>query len=128
MANIFQTIGNSIERKKKRKELFEKKYWKLSSSERMEYDLKKQEIKDFYLRGLVTIDIFKIIIATAIFALSFGLAKGELFLLISPIKTIFLFYFKFIYLFILLDTVLIVMHSYGNKMEVKELKKRFKLC
>jgi hypothetical protein len=42
MTNIFERIGEHIENKKKRKEVFENKYWKLSAVERIDYDNKKE--------------------------------------------------------------------------------------
>lgn len=45
MTNLFQRIGNKIEKRKKERENFLNKYWKLSASERIDYDNKLNQIK-----------------------------------------------------------------------------------
>ena len=128
MVNIFQKIGNNIEREKKRREIFEKKYWKLSSSERMEYDLKKQKIKDHHFGGYITVEIAKILSVVIIFLATFGFATGKLFVAIPAIKTLFIFYFSYLTYFLLVDVILLVISNHQYDKKIKELKKRFKLC
>ena len=126
--NIFQRMGNNFEREKKEKELIEKKYWKLSSSERMEYDLKKEKIRRDYFGNFITVVIFKIFIELGIFFLAFGFAIGKLFILIPAVKMLFLFYFQILLWLLLLDLILVIFNSYKAEKERKKLRKRFKLC
>lgn len=67
MENMFKKIGDRIEEKKKKKKRFVDNYWKLSASERMDYDQKLQRLKNSFrplalltalLSGIVYLGIF----------------------------------------------------------------------
>jgi hypothetical protein len=75
MGNLFTVIGKRIKDRKKNKEIFDNKYWKLSPIERMDYDNKLNIIKHETDVGFFTLTV--------------GIAKG-LFLVYF---CTFLFYF-----------------------------------
>ena len=126
--NIFQKIGNNFEKEKKEKELIKKRYWGLSSSERMEYDLKKEKIFKDYFGTFLTFDVLKLFIGMGIFLFIFGFAFEKLFVIIPLIKLLFLIYFKFLLWLILLDLLLVILGIPRVTKERKKLRKRFKLC
>ena len=126
--NIFQKIGNNIEREKKEKISMERKYWKLSSSERMEYDSKKDRILKRYKPFSMTVLFFKTLISISIFLLIYGATMGIFLEMIHPIRTLFFTFFKVLGFFIPLDIILFFLNSLLLLKEKKELRKRFKLC
>ena len=126
--NIFQKIGNNIEREKKEKISMERKYWKLSSSERMEYDSKKDRILKRYNPFSMTVLFFKTLISISIFLLIYGATMGIFLEMIHLIRTLFFTFFKILWFMILADIILFFLNSLLLLKEKKELRKRFKLC
>lgn len=132
--NIFNKIGNSIEKRKKEKDLRIDKYWKLSATERMDYDNKLGRInKDseidmfsFPLTGLV-IKVF--LFFTLIFSLiAFGLQTPirELINSLIPLSLEIVKILIFALLFDFVINLFTVVSDKSNK-KIKELNKRFKL-
>ncbi len=127
--NIFTKIGNQIEERKKKRKAFKDKYWKLSASERMDYDNKVIMIKRDSDRNLslpVTRSITKMtlvfIIFLSILSFSVSVPTNEF---VEILRLVIRFFFNFLLFSLLLD--LIIMFTEDSKKQLKELNKRFKL-
>ncbi len=127
--NIFQKIGNTIEKTKKQKKEFIDKYWKLPATERLHYDSKVNEIeKDTKMNFLLTSIVFKTIIFVFALIITMMFLDGfELILLKDVLKIILGLSFKAILITIILDCTLNIadVFIYGNR--ITKLNKRFKL-
>jgi len=121
--NIFQRIGNNIEKEKLKKKRFSDNYWKLSASERMDYDLRR-EVKDYRP------NIFDIFLNACIYLIVFMLISS---LFIPQIFNLFFTqhnYFMIINIlvfFFFLELILLIFYPSINKKSIENLNKRFKL-
>ncbi len=123
--NIFQKIGDYIETKKKLRKSFENKYWKLSSTERIEYDLKKEEIES-------TLPLLSLFIAKISFSILILLIFTSILFPkdISTIQILFkrLLHLSFVMFFIfLIGDILIFFESLIFFPKLKQIQKRFGL-
>lgn len=133
MTNIFQKIGNSIEREKKEDQKKEKRYWKLSSLERIDYN---QELEKIRKRSeVMVIPLTKIVIGTFLI-LSFMFLLGSfgglysMSVLVYSLKTLSLNFSRLIGFAFIIDILYMIFNLIFNKQDkkIKELDKRFKLC
>lgn len=131
--NIFNKIGNIIEETKKKKEIFKNKYWKLSASERIDYDnrlekIKKQSEVNFFHFTITKLFLIYIFIAVIFsFLAYFGInSTNEYIELLRPLSFLFL---KLLYFMIVIDFILSLLFLFysNSKIKIKELNKRFKL-
>lgn len=125
--NIFQKIGKEIEKRKKATQKFQDKYWKLSASERMDYDNKMQIIgkNSFHPLGIIKI-YFKGIFWIAGFFLVFYLFSLEQSLINSGLKVLSAYLFAFPFVLIMGFIAYYFSEEWKTKVK-KEIKKRFKL-
>jgi hypothetical protein len=128
MTNIFQRIGNNLEKNKELRKKVEYKYWKLTSIERMEYDMHKKNIEEKNRQSLVTVVVFKILFYVTIGLGLYGLLFNRLDIIIDSLRIIWKSFFHFIGYAILLDFILITINSNNEMRDKKNLNKRFKLC
>jgi len=125
MENMFKKIGDRIEEKKKKKKRFVDNYWKLSASERMDYDQKLQRLKNsFRPLALLTAAI------SAIIYLGLFCFVGYLF--ISPEfltlgKTLVSVLFLLLPFVLVADVIAGLIISIDIESKKKQLAKRFKL-
>ena len=130
--NIFQRIGNSIEKRRKEKERIRENYWKLSPLERIDYDQKLREIERIRTTYF-DIQVTKIILFLfgfsfiLLFLLAFGggYPLGEFFNLLRPNS---LLAAKYLLFGLGLDILIAIISLSKPDKELKELNKRFKLC
>lgn len=132
--NIFQKIGNNIEKEKLKRKKFEDNYWKLFPIERIEYDNKLRKIESeeigfipkFYTTKIYLgiIIFFTFILFGLYFSLDYDLNKYITFL-----RGISLQFMKSLMIAISLDFLIqfigLGLDKTGKKK--KELNKRFKL-
>lgn len=126
--NILQRIGNKIEREKLERQKRDDKYWKLSASERRDYDNKLDRIKkESYNPFSITFTLAKVFFYLIVFfgVSLFFIERLDLFMStgLALVKTF------FIYLpFVLIAEILIIILSINSTdRNLKELNKRFKI-
>lgn len=119
--NFFHRIGNNLEKIRKKKEIIKDKYWKLSASERIDYDNKyNKKIPLFYL----TFGLLKIMFFVMIFFVFFNVLFQ---VTITSAKTIIICFFSLIPYVLILDIFILVLGTHYQNKRVIELNKRFKL-
>ena len=125
--NIFNKIGNKLEEDKKKREEFEKRYWKLSAIERIDYDNKVDRIeKSFYgFFPLTSICIKYFFIILILFVSTFYLTGNVE--LSHFFRNITIILANFIWIFGIIDFVCLVASSDKNTKRFRDLNKRFKL-
>lgn len=115
--------------KKKRIE----KYWKLSPIERIDYDNKIKSIKERYNFNLFTLSIIKVSFWLMVFFCVFNYFFNYFFnnlidiSLILSQQSIILFIFQNLWIFIIIDIMLLLICPKYRTEDIKELNKRFKL-
>lgn len=126
--NILQRIGNKIEREKLERKKRDDKYWKLSASERMDYDNKLDRIKkESYIPFTMTIMLAKVFFYLIVFfgVSLFFIERLDLFMStgLEFVKTFFIFL-----PFVLIAEILLIILSINyTERKLKELNKRFKI-
>jgi len=122
--NIFQRIGNNIEKEKLEKKKFLNKYWKLSSQERMEYYFKSKDVVEnhFNIFWFAVKMIFYVIVGVLISSLFYKNILNLFFTheVFYSLRYILGFSAAFEIFLIGLDRIII-------QDKLKELNKRFKL-
>ena len=127
--NIFQKIGNNIEKDKKRKQDFDNKYWSLKSVERIDYDNHIGKInRDTELKfsNCLTWFITKIILFIMILLFFIGFYKEIS--IINLIRLLIGAYFGIIFWIVLLDIFIFFRVILDRGKMVEKLNRRFKLC
>ena len=130
--NIFQRIGNRIEKKKEEEELMVKRYWKLSPIERMEYDQKRDRIieqTNIHFLGITKFFILGVLgFSFLVFLISFG-SGHTLNYIVNLFKPIAKIFPLFIVITLVLDYFFIIINIlFGErKKRIENLNKRFKL-
>ena len=132
MTNAFQRIGNNIEKEKLKNKKFKDRYWKLSASERMDYDQKLERIERGWNTPAFSITkvvikflfVFAFLMILAIFGTNYPLEK-----VIPSLRMLSLSFYKLIIITFILDILFIFVEIFFNNShkKIKELKKRFKL-
>jgi hypothetical protein len=136
MTNIFQRIGNNIEKQKEKKRKANEKYWKLSTLDRIDYDNKLKSIQDrsndYPLLSLTKFIIgifFFVLLWLSIIAFGQGYDFYKFMELIRPLASSF---GRLIGIVFLCDCVmflfLIFSKEWSVESKIKQLNKRFKLC
>ena len=124
--NIFQKIGNNIEKEKLKRKKFEDNYWKLSPIERIDYDLKRERIRKEFGNPLQYLTLVaEFLFFYAIFGLISALFVPQMFTEFFE-KSIFIVFFIFISVVIGVGILNLVFGRDEDRM-IKELNKRFKL-
>lgn len=129
--NIFNKIGNQIEKEKKEKKVFQNKYWKLSASERMDYDNRLERIKKRKIPLLeLTCTMFEVIIIAALFVSFMAFTTSmPIDNLLDLLKSTFLTFIKVLKWVLFLDIIILLRWLVRDdyKKMIKELNKRFKI-
>jgi len=129
--NIFTKIGNNIEKERKEKKKIRDRYWKLSASERIDYDNKLEKIrnKKIPILQLTNISfkslmIFILFISFLAFTVSMPINN-----LLDLLRKLSLLFMKIIVWIICLDAIILLewFIKDDSKKQLKELNKRFKL-
>ena len=130
MTNIFQRIGNKLEKNKEEKKSILDKYWKLSTLNRIDYDNKINKIHNDYKSDflLLTYTWLKGLLCIAIFLGAFGLIFNSLDTMLTTIRLIWKVLIQFIWVPIFMDVMLMFITPIVEERLIKELNKRFKLC
>ncbi len=122
--NIFQRIGNNIEKEKKEIKKFNDRYWKLSSSERIDYEIQSDKIKknDYFFE--MTFLYAKFLLIFLFVSVALMIINKNFISLIKPLfNSLRLLPFPFV-----IDFGLTILISKSQIKKKKELNKRFKLC
>jgi len=130
--NRLQRMGNKLEEMRKEKERKVKRYWKLSSIERMEYDQKLDRINKENTISPLSLTIAGIKATVFIFflfsllILSRGYSIGTA---IHLFKLMAFVFYRVITVTIILDILLVILDIFSGKREkeIKKLDERFKL-
>ncbi len=129
MTNIFEIIGKHIEDNKRKKELFDNKYWKLSPIERIDYDNKKERIEKENHWGFfpITISLVSLLITITLATLLFYFISGMNIAILIIGILIFSFFYSLLGFIFLFDLIFMFLSSNSRKKKKIELNKRFKL-
>jgi len=106
--NIFNKIGNQIEKKKKDRKNFQDKYWKLSASERIDYDNKLKRINNSPYVFIFTATLLKGIFWIAAFFYLISLYIGETILI--PTMLLLAYLFGLIPIFLFIDAIYLALN------------------
>jgi len=129
MENLFSVIGKRIEDRKKEKNIFENKYWKLSAIERIDYDNKKERIEKENYWGFfpITFCLIRLIIFIFLTSLLFYFISGMNLVILKLGILIFSTLASLFWLIIIIDLIGMFTNSSRIVREIIRLNKRFKL-
>jgi hypothetical protein len=129
MTNIFKTIGNNLEKKQLEKKKVNEKYWKLSSIERIEYDMHFKNIIEKYKYNWILLKTwFYSMLYLTIGLILFGIVYDKLDTAINLINSVEYIIIDLIWLPILVDIIVLIENICFEGRDKKKLNKRFKLC
>ncbi len=125
--NVFNRIGNWLDKTSKKENTFEDKYWKLKREDRLEYDSKMDKLAKGYDVNAISMSVLylKAIFWTGIFFLLLTVYFGDAMFEIGKEMILSLFSVFPIYLCAVL--VVVVMFMYLEEKAKQKIKKRFKL-
>lgn len=129
MESILEYITKRNKEVKKLREQKRERYWKLSASERIDYDNKLKNINNRLPFLFLTVSLFKAIFYGMIFFCVFNYffgSKIDLELILTE-QFIISSLLSFISLFIVIDIVVSILFGIERDRKLKELNKRFKL-
>jgi hypothetical protein len=126
--NILQKIGKNIEREKLKRHKRKDKYWKLSATERIDYDNKLNRIqKNSYMPFTIIIMLVKVFFYLIVFSgvSLFFIERLDLF--ISTGLILVECFFSFLIFALIAEMLIIILSIISTERKLKELNKRFKL-